>query len=315
MHLRQAGSWSVVATTGMLLATTVCCGGFTFQNNCARLQLHPKRKNPPSKGFHHTVKGYPSNHEPARRRHQHTSTTTSLRTQINASITPYPSWVYMSLLALQFGFQPILTKLYTPSSIIRSTVVLAQDLVRMLTAAFLLVSSGALEVILEQWTLSGAIMGAGLPAALYLVQNYCTIMAYQNLAPVTFNVLNQTKTLSAAVCVFLIMGKIQSPLQILSLFVLLVSALVIEKVVPLNPWQTKQTEEPAVGGTTSEKRKSRDDMDQSKNHFRSGVVPVLLASFISGLGKVVCGIGTSKYSYYASLYCHCFMNVLPPALS
>jgi hypothetical protein len=37
------------------------------------------------------------------------------------------AWWYMTLLAFQFGTQPILTKKYTPKTICRSTVVLAQE--------------------------------------------------------------------------------------------------------------------------------------------------------------------------------------------
>jgi hypothetical protein len=40
------------------------------------------------------------------------------------------AWWYMALLAFQFGAQPILTKKFTPKTICRSTIVLAQDVVR-----------------------------------------------------------------------------------------------------------------------------------------------------------------------------------------
>jgi UDP-sugar transporter A1/2/3 len=93
-------------------------------------------------------------------------------------------------------------------------------------------------------------------------------MAYQNLPPITFNVLNQTKTLSAALCCYLIMGKRQSALQIVSLFLLLLSALVIEKVVPLKPCLQAKPEK------ASEARKTE---------IISGVLPLLMASFLSGL--------------------------------
>jgi UDP-sugar transporter A1/2/3 len=93
-------------------------------------------------------------------------------------------------------------------------------------------------------------------------------MAYQNLPPITFNVLNQTKTLSAALCCYLIMGKRQSALQIVSLFLLLLAALVIEKVVPLKPALQDKPDK------VSEARRME---------FFSGVLPVLMASFLSGL--------------------------------
>jgi UDP-sugar transporter A1/2/3 len=116
---------------------------------------------------------------------------------------------------------------------------------------------------------------AGLPAIIYAVQNYCALMAYQNLPPITFNVLNQTKTLSAALCCYLILGMKQSPIQILSLLVLLLSALVIEKVVPL----------PGVATTATSSSSSIVVVRTEARNMEivTGVIPVLTASFLSGL--------------------------------
>jgi drug/metabolite transporter (DMT)-like permease len=197
----------------------------------------------------------------------------------SAAAMPAVSWWYLSLLAMQFGCQPLLTKAYTPSNINRSTVVLAQDIVRFSVSCLFLFLGGSWSLATYQWTLSSAVLGAGIPAALYLVQNYCTIMAYQNLPPVSFNVLNQSKTLSAALCCYLLMGKVQSKLQVVSLFLLLTSALVLEKIVPLNPWKGGSKQD--IGNSTSGDHAGID----AKKHFTMGVVPVLLASFISGLGK------------------------------
>lgn len=70
-----------------------------------------------------------------RRRH---SSSTRLQLTPSASL----SWWYMSLLALQFGCQPILTKKFTPKTITRSTVVLFQDVVKFTVAAIFLWASG-----------------------------------------------------------------------------------------------------------------------------------------------------------------------------
>ena len=97
-------------------------------------------------------------------------------------------------------------------------------------------------------------------------------MAYQNLDGVTFNVLNQTKTLSAALCCYLIMGRKQSSIQILSLFALFASALVIERIIPLH------------FGSEQEPNQS---VSKTSRHYTHGVIPVLLASFISGLAGAI----------------------------
>ena len=100
----------------------------------------------------------------------------------------------MSLLALQFGMQPALTRKYTPPTTCRSAVIIMQECVKFVIAIFMLSSSGQLKPALEGWTVSSWLTIAFLPAALYVVQNLSALMAYQNLHPVTFNVLNQTKT-------------------------------------------------------------------------------------------------------------------------
>ena len=120
---------------------------------------------------------------------------------------------------------------------------------------------------------------------LFCIQNFATLVAYQNLSPLSFNVLNQTKTLSAALCCYLLMGKVQSPLQIVSLATLFFSACIIEKIIPLRFWKRKivVTGSDDKGG----KKVTADDgnnkvKDHSDNHSQ-GLIAVLLASFISGL--------------------------------
>lgn len=108
---------------------------------------------------------------------------------------------------------------------------------------------------------------AGIPAALYAIQNLAALLAYQNLDALTFNVLNQTKTLSAALCCYLVMGRTQSRRQVVALFLLLLSALVMERIITLD-W--------FLGVEKLE-------LDWEPRHFSHGVVPILVASFISGL--------------------------------
>lgn len=110
---------------------------------------------------------------------------------------------------------------------------------------------------------------AGIPATLYAIQNLAALLAYQHLDALTFNVLNQTKTLSAALCCYLVMGKTQSRPQVVALFLLLLSALVMEKIVTLD--------------FLFEKTIYLDNNDWSPQHFTHGVAPILLASFLSGL--------------------------------
>jgi len=121
---------------------------------------------------------------------------------------------------------------------------------------------------------------AALPAGLYCMQNIAILLSLQNLDGVTFNILNQTKTLSAALCCYLIMGRKQSKLQILSLFQLLVSTLIIEKILPINIFFSKSNNDEVVENILIEN-------PHSSHHFTHGVLPVIGASFLSGLAGAI----------------------------
>ena len=208
----------------------------------------------------------------------------------------------MILLALQFAVQPILTKKFAPKgTLIRSTYVLAQDLTRIGMTALLLTLTGSWTVAVQHWTWKTALWTAGVPSVLYMLQNYCSLMAYQNLAPLAYNVLNQTKTLSAALFCFLLMGQRQSGPQMVALGILLLSALVMENVVQLPSSLTKQaqqqpgnesdadnnddssTKDDKPYDTSSTAAAASTNSQQRRMHILDGVVPVLAASLISGL--------------------------------
>ncbi|CAJ1968284.1 unnamed protein product [Cylindrotheca closterium] len=177
----------------------------------------------------------------------------------------------MCLLSVQFGLQPTLTKTFTPDGVCRSTVVLVQEGLKFCFAYIMLRISGAKQSAVVGWTPNQWIRVAFLPAALYALQNMAALQAYQHLDSLTFNVLNQTKTLSAAMCCYLVMGKRQSFMQIFSLILLLLSALTMEGLVPLESLMFRSS------------NVSTSQVDWNSTHWSNGVAPILLASFISGL--------------------------------
>jgi len=212
----------------------------------------------------------------------------------------------MSLLALQFGIQPILTKRYTPPTVCKSTVILCQEVVKFALAAFMLHMSGGGKAALDGWSVSTWISVAGIPAALYAIQNISSLLAYQHLDALTFNVLNQTKTLSAALCCYLVMGKSQSRQQIIALFLLLLSALVMERIVTLDWILVLSDSAPKPVKLSLETR-----------HVTHGVAPVLFASFLSGLAgalsqKNLQNMGRNPYLFSMEL---CAASSLILALS
>uniref|UniRef100_A0A7R9VBD6 Uncharacterized protein n=1 Tax=Pseudictyota dubia TaxID=2749911 RepID=A0A7R9VBD6_9STRA len=142
--------------------------------------------------------------------------------------------IFMALLALQFGIQPLLFQRYTSKRVIKSSVVLCGEVLKF-TVAGLFYWGGSTNAQRrsdrQDWSIRTWLSVAGLPAALFTTQTYFLLLAVQNVDALTFNVLNQTKILSSALCCYLVMGQRQSRVQVLALILLMGSALVIEEVV------------------------------------------------------------------------------------
>jgi UDP-sugar transporter A1/2/3 len=191
----------------------------------------------------------------------------------------------MGLLALQFGIQPIVTKKFTSPEIIKSTVIFTQEIVKLLIAmmGITLNSSSSWKEVTAGWSIGSWLRLALLPATIYLIQNLCSLLAYQNLDAITYNVLNQTKTLSAALCCYLLLGKRQSKLQVVALVILLLAALVMEGVLPLNLEYYMNMSNAKT--TTSDSDTSKFSL--SSKHFSHGVLPIMMASFLSGLAGAI----------------------------
>ena len=129
------------------------------------------------------------------------------------------------------------------------------------------------------WSLSSSLTVAGLPAMLYAMQGVLQYVSHQHLDPVTFNGLTQTKTLSAAFCCWLIMGKAQSPLQMVALGILLVSAMVFQGYLSFGAGSSlSQTSTTTTTTTMTMAAKQR-----KEDWVWKGIVPCLGAAFTSGL--------------------------------
>jgi solute carrier family 35 (UDP-sugar transporter), member A1/2/3 len=128
------------------------------------------------------------------------------------------------------------------------------------------------------WNVNTWLSVALVPAGLYAIQNMASLTAYQNLDPFTYNTLNQTKTLSAAFCCYIVMGRKQSWIQVFALLLLLLSALIMEGVVSVDSLLFGVHSNVNI---TPPVTNDRTELDGRR--FTHGVVPILLASFISGL--------------------------------
>lgn len=219
--------------------------------------------------------------------------------------------VSMALLALQFGIQPVLVRRFTPKSINKSTVVFVQDVLKFFLAGAALVLTGGWNNAVQGWNFKSCLLVAGIPSLLYTAQNLATLVAYQNLSPLTFNVLNQTKTLSAALSCYLLMGKVQSKMQILSLVLLFCSACIIEKMIPVHRllvWRNSQRDDSLVPNPP---RKASGNTNQNlQDNHTKGIIGVLLASLTSGLAGAytqkflqegVGGVGIGRNAYLLTM--------------
>mmetsp|Transcript_47812 Transcript_47812/g.116353 ORF Transcript_47812/g.116353 Transcript_47812/m.116353 type:complete len:568 (-) Transcript_47812:183-1886(-) len=143
------------------------------------------------------------------------------------------AWTSMGLLAVQFGIMPVLQQRCISKQICRSSVVMAQEACKFLlsfTLFRLLIPVSTRRLLWQTWTVTSFFQLAFVPATLYSIQNYAKLVAYQHLSPVTYSVLNQTKTLVTAICCYYMLGIPQSHLQMVSLGMLVMAALVMEGV-------------------------------------------------------------------------------------
>ncbi|GAX09746.1 hypothetical protein FisN_19Lh215 [Fistulifera solaris] len=202
----------------------------------------------------------------------------SIASTWTSTATSTVGYLYMFLLALQFASQPILTQKFAPKTIVKSTYVLAQELVRLVTATSLLLLTGNWQGATRGWNYRVCFKTVGIPAVLYILQNRFSLTAYQHLSPITFNVLNQSKTLSAAIFCFLILGQAQSKVQMGALVLLLLAVFVME--VDLTKWLSPTNQKHENEDKTQRIRMSN---AQRREYYLLGVIPVLLASAISGL--------------------------------
>ena len=172
----------------------------------------------------------------------------------SSTLTPL-SVLYMLLLAIQYSLQPRFSKKYISPDTSKQSVALVEEIVKTAMAAAVFFAKP--NTTSQGWTLSSSLSVAAVPAILYAFQGVLQYKSHQHLDPVTFNGLSQTKTLSAALCCFLILGTKQSPLQLLALVLLFGSSLVFQ------------------GNATT--GKNREDS------FVLGIIPCLGATFLSGL--------------------------------
>ena len=133
---------------------------------------------------------------------------------------------YCSLLALQYGLQPLLVKKFSAPDCGKNSIVIATELSKIGLAAMSLSKEPkeTRDKIVSTWSLIDYMKIVALPAALYGFQNLLMQYGYAYLDGMTVNLLNQTKTLSAAFFLYFLLDNKQSIVQMFALVLLFVAA-------------------------------------------------------------------------------------------
>lgn len=105
------------------------------------------------------------------------------------------SLFYCTLLALQFGLQPLIASKYTAPTISKTSIVIGTEIGKILIALASIVGESEKEkqLIYAHWSIADSVKVAALPATLYAIQNILIQYGYVYLDSMTFNLLNQTK--------------------------------------------------------------------------------------------------------------------------
>jgi len=130
------------------------------------------------------------------------------------------AFIFLACLTFQNGLQSWLTGFFVHQNVIRSTIVINTEILKIIFGLSYLHYNDQLRDILKKWSLKKSLQGAGLPAVTYSVQNIFMVIGYQNLDGLTFNLVNQTKSIACAIFLFFVMGRRQSIQQICALILL-----------------------------------------------------------------------------------------------
>ncbi|GAV77146.1 Nuc_sug_transp domain-containing protein [Cephalotus follicularis] len=176
-------------------------------------------------------------------------------------------WLCSILLTLQYGAQPLISKRFIRQEVIVTSLVLSCEIAKIVCALILMAKEGSSKKLFSQWTLVGSLTASGIPAAIYALQNSLLQISYKNLDSLTFSILNQTKIFFTALFTYFILRQKQSIQQIGALFLLIMAAVFLSI------------------GEGSSKGSSSDSPDQI---LFFGIIPVLVASVLSGLASSLC---------------------------
>ena len=163
-------------------------------------------------------------------------------------------------LALLCGIQPMLTRFFIASTVTRTSLILATELIKLLIGTSYLWHTDTSY----DHTVLISLARALPPSVLYLIQNHLVLYGSQYLSPLYVSLLGQTKILSTAIFGYFILGKIQNFKQRIGLAGLVIGATVLDSF----------------------------NYDLTK-YSTTGALAILASSFLSGISSVLSELALS----------------------
>jgi len=191
--------------------------------------------------------------------------------------------IYLSLLALQFGAQPLLFREFSSRSLNKKSIVLVGEMTKFMLCTLMLIVTGQLGEAVKGWSAMDALKLAGAPALVYTVQNVCIQTAYVNMDGLSFNLLNQSKILFTAVALYFMMGRRQSMVQVVALIGLFGASCIL------------------AAGKAQSSGAGAADADKGVA-FYEGVLPCLAASMLSGVASGLSQIALQSKNRHSLIF-------------
>lgn len=133
----------------------------------------------------------------------------------------------MLLVAVQTGMQPYIYRECTRGAhLLKSEFVISYNLQKLCMTVGLIVASGSFSAAVKTAVTNG-LRVAFPPAGVYAVQNMLTAVAFASISGLAYNLLNQTKIIWTALCVWLLLGRRVRPLQWMAIALLCISGALI----------------------------------------------------------------------------------------
>ncbi|OQR95719.1 Drug/Metabolite Transporter (DMT) Superfamily [Thraustotheca clavata] len=179
---------------------------------------------------------------------------------IDDSVDTWKNSLFLALLAIQIGVQPVLMAWYAKEAANVPLRIVVINVMKIGLALAPLGISGSCRQEWSTWSFAVALRTTVLPACIYVVQDYLNQTAVIMLDGVTYNVLNQTKIIWTALLVYWMLGKKQSTIQVSALVLLVASAVLI-----------------AVGGRQTRQANYTDEIERVTGMTRACIAAVFSA--------------------------------------